>query len=214
MPTRVGGSRPGTADEVEGSPPGGVWVNQRLLVVSCTWGDPSTRLEDASGESSKICGKVNTLHFGTREEFATGVDGIFLPGLSMAQEFDRDDSWVDRAGVRYTLREEWAYATGLAKPKRSCTAGDRDMGHDGWSVARFRHEANEFIRARREAREEAAAAQGEGDHAGNGTGTGTGNGRARGLDAAFAFLSDADVIAVRLYTGPCYQPINTFLRQV
>ena len=91
-----------------------------------------------------------------------------------------------------TLRSEWDYVCGTSEEKRGCTAGVRDAGDSsGLTKEDFRQRANEHIQARR-----------------------TEDERCRRLPEAHAFLSLEEVLAVRLYSGPCYQPINEFLRSV
>ena len=90
------------------------------------------------------------LSYGRREEFARGLDGLLLPGLTMAQEFDRADEWFDWKGNAHTLRGAWAYVTGPAVAKPDCTAGFRDEHHDGWTVEDFLEVVNAHIKARRE----------------------------------------------------------------
>ena len=88
------------------------------------------------------------------------------------------------------MQDEWAYVTGLAKRTPGRSAGTRDENNDGKSVEDFVNDANAFIKGRR--------ALGLGNQ----------------LREEHALLTEDEVIAVRLYTGPGYQCINTFLRQL
>ena len=88
------------------------------------------------------------------------------------------------------MLDEWAYVTGLAKRTPGRSAGTRDENNDGKSVEDFVNDANAFINGRR--------ALGLGNQ----------------LREEHALLTEDEVIAVRLYTGPGYQCINTFLRQL
>ena len=180
--------------------PGGVWIEQPLYVVSATWSDPSLSASGMEGaDMSQLISSINVLHYGRRGDFARGLDTLFLPGLTMEMEFDRDLSWKDHKGERYTLREEWAYVTGRAQSTPNCTPGHRDQRNDGKTVEDFRKAANDFIARRRAARSQSKESVG---------------GRSRWLEDEFAYLSVDDVLAIRLYTGPAYQPINAFLREV
>ena len=180
---------------VEVKPPGwmapnGVAVNQRLLVVRATYRLPRSSAADDS--ASKLCGSVVTLQYGSRATYIAGLSDIIdRPVLSMAHEFNRDFRWIDWKGVAYSLRSEWQYVTGPAVTKDDCTPGRRDSAHDGKSPDGFLCEMNAFIRERREQSE-----------------------LIRGrLPEEFAFLTRDEVLAVRLYSGPAYQPLNDFLRQ-
>lgn len=170
--------------------PGGVRPRQRLLVVSATYQKPR---EGAAGglHGGKLCESVVTLQYGSRDQFVRGLDDILArPSLSMAQEFARDHSWLDWRGAAYSLRGEWAYVNGPAACTPGCTPGTRDANNDGKMPRQFQDEANALIRSRRA--EGCGVAMGERD----------------------AFLTLDEVLAVRLYSGPSYQPINAFLRAV
>ena len=75
-------------------------------------------------------------------------------------------------------------------PKTNCTPGDRDMGNAGLTPEQFRIRINHTILKRRLL-----------GHGGS-------------LPRAHAYLTQEEVLAVRLYSGPAYQPINEFLRQI
>jgi hypothetical protein len=77
--------------------------------------------------------------------------------------------------------------------------GKRDKGHGGWTVDKFCTAIDSFVAASAQKKWPTAAA----------------------LKAAFGtvkwdapMLTREEVLAIRLYTGPCYQPINNFLREV
>lgn len=110
--------------------------------------------------------------------------------LSMGHEFNRDICWRDHKGVEYSLRKEWAYVNGPAVTLSSCTPGTRDDGNAGKTPQIFCQEINDWITLKRE-----------------------GFGLAK-LPETFAFLSLEEVLSIRLYSGPAYQPINDFLRQI
>ena len=140
---------------------------------------------------AKICDSAVSLKYGDREAYVNGIDKLIAsPLLTLEREFSRDISWTDWKGVRYSVREEWAYVTGTARVQPGCTPGTRDSNNDGRSPEDFLRMGNELIRSRRE------------------TGTGT------MLPDTHAFLTLNEVLAIRLYSGSAYQPINNFLRQV
>ena len=184
---------------VEVKPPGwttpnGIVVNQKLLVVRATYRQPSASLAD--GGAGKMCGSVVTLQYGSRAAYVAGLsDVINRPVLSMEREFARDFSWTDWKGVKYSLHAEWRYVNGAAETSENCTPGRRDVDHHGKLPGQFLDAANAFIRGRRESGPEAEVI------------------RSR-LPEEFAFLTLDEVLAVRLYSGPAYQPLNDFLRQI
>ena len=79
---------------------------------------------------------------------------------------------------------------GAARKIAGCTPGVRDSKHAGKRPADFLREANGRIAARRAA------------------------GHGVALPEAHALLTLDEVLAVRLYSGAAYQPINRFLRQL
>jgi hypothetical protein len=108
----------------------------------------------------------------------------------MEQEFARDTEWSDFHGERHHLKCEWQYVMGPASEKRGCTAGTRDEGNEGNTVDDFKRIINSFIAER----------------------------RVKGYDGklpeANAFLTQDEVVAVRLYSGPAFEKINEFLRAI
>jgi len=120
-----------------------------------------------------------------------GLDDLIAkPMLSMADECGRDQRWTDWKGVGYTLRDEWEYVSGGAICKEGCTPGTRDANNDGKMPQEFLRDVNGFIEQRREA------------------------GHGVLISSAHAYLTLEEVLAVRLYSGPAFQPLNTFLRQI
>ena len=173
--------------------PGGVYPQQRLLIVTATYLTPRGNEFRAvhTGGGGKMCTAMNTLEYGNRNAFVQGIDALIAkPLLTIAQEFDRDLSWSDWRGVSYTLRDEWAYVNGPAQAKQGCTPGTRDANNDGFTPEKFLALANDKIKQCRA----------------DGVGT--------QMPESHAFLTKEEVLAVRLYSGPAYQPINNFLRQV
>ena len=77
----------------------------------------------------------------------------------------------------------------------------RDEGNHGKTLHTFRKEVNAYILKERRTQEGTAD-------------TAAGHKSMDGVADSHAFLSLDEVAAVRLYTGPSYQPINGFLRQL
>ena len=170
-----------------------LFPNQRLLVCTATYQEPAAAKADA-GSGGKMCVSNISLKYGSRAAYIKGLDDLIAkPVLTMAMEFAREQTWTDWQGVSYTLREEWAYVTGAAKCTSDCTPGTRDEHNNGKTPEDFLASANGFILSRRKAakREERAV-----------------------LPEEAAFLTLDEVLAVRLYSGPAFQPINVFLRQI
>ena len=94
--------------------PGGVYPQQRLLVVSATYRPPRIGISVAMDDRGKLCGSTTTLHYSDRTAFVKGLDDLLAqPLLSMRQEFERELEWVDWKGTSYTAREEVGWlATG------------------------------------------------------------------------------------------------------
>ena len=168
--------------------PGGVRPNQRLLVVTATFRKATpTQAKIAS----KMTGSTVTLSYGDRESFVRGLNDISTKTtLTMELEFERDMQWIDWKGTTYSLKEEWKYVSGPAAPKADCTPGFRDQSNEGKTPEDFKEEVNSFIARRR------ALSWGT------------------RLPQQHAFLNIDEVKAVRLYSGPAFQPINEFLREV
>ena len=173
--------------------PNGIWVRQKLLTCRATYWPPR---HVESGDTHAVMGAKFTslpqvLSYSDRSSYAAGTERTNNPVLSMADEFDRDLEWADWKGRTYNLRTEYAYCTGVATCMEGCTPGTRDMGpNDGMDVAAFKKRVNDHIQKRRE-----AGYHGE-------------------LPDKFAYLSDDEVIAVRLYSGASYQVLNGFLRSI
>lgn len=138
-----------------------------------------------------MSGPPMALQYASRTTYARGMQDILLnPVLTMAQEFARDYTWTDRRGVSYNLQNEWKYVDGPARRLEKCTPGTRDENNDNKTPEDFLKEENELIEERRK------------------------NGCDGGLPESYATLTRDEVLAVRLYTGPVYEPLNTFLRQI
>jgi hypothetical protein len=112
------------------------------------------------------------------------------PVFKLEQEFSRDMEWMDWKHVRYTLKQEWAYVSRPARRKEGCTPGIRDSNNDGKTPEEFLSEVNSHIQECR--------AKGWGLE----------------LPVEHALLLLDEMKSIRLYSGPAYQPLNAFLRQI
>jgi len=115
---------------------------------------------------------------------------IAKPSLAMENECAREQAWTDWRGRTYSLATEWKYVTGPAVVKEDCTPGVRDANNAGKTPQQFLADVNEFVEGRRAA------------------------GHGSLISSAHALLTMEEMLAVRLYSGPAFQPINTFLRQI
>ena len=157
--------------------------------MSATFREP--REGQNTNQNNKLCGSSATLRYGDRQQYIVGLGDIISASvLKIEQEFARDMSWTDWKGARYTLRDEFAYVTGAAKRLAGRTPGTRDTNNDGRTVDQFQELANAHIRSRRAA------------------------GHGLVLPEQYALLRRAEVLAIRLYSGAAFQPINSFLRQI
>ena len=172
--------------------PNGIFVKQKLIIVTATFLSPFPKDLAHSEQCSKLCANVNTLAYGDRNVFIDGLNALIPPqaALSMSFEFDRDTSWTDWKGKRYSLREEWKYVNGTAQTLEGCTPGTRDVHNAGRTLHDFFDLAHDHVAYRRS------------------------QGCGLNLCEQAAYLTLEEVVAIRLYSGPCYWPINTFLRQV
>lgn len=119
------------------------------------------------------------------------------PVLTMEEEWLRNDQWTDWQGKSYSGAEEWQYVT---RPMPSAAVrsvggsgvGGRDVKgsetRDGWTPQMFREKVNAHIRQRWEE---------------------------MGKESPdLMLLTTLEVLAIRLYTGPAYQMINAYLREL
>ena len=172
--------------------PGGCRPNQRLLVVTCTFRLPVQHTSEDG--SSKMCDKPTTLAYGTREMYIKGLSDVLdRPLLSLEDEWSRSTTWLDRTGRSYSLRGEWEYVSARVSERAIVGGGMgvRDKGNEGRAPEDFLRLVNEHIGKQRAAYAEC-----------------------RLLPDDAAQLTLDEVLAVRLYTGPGYQPVNDFLRQL
>jgi hypothetical protein len=182
----------------------GKHIAQRLITVSVTFLMPAE--QGGAADSNKFAANHQFLQY-SQGQVDLKLDHVTLTPderpLTMAQEWARDDVWVDWQKVRHNGREEYLYVDGPAREgavtgaaagaeaaaKAAKAAAKRDWGHGGWTQADFLEAANAAVR-------QGAASQSPPVPV-----------------APDDLLTGDEAFALRLYTGPCYQPINEFLRQ-
>ena len=137
--------------------------------------------------TSKYGDNVVTLAFLDRLAYKRGTEELTNElGHTLQTEWERSNTaWRDWAGAEYTGAIELHYVRGPAFSVHG-TPGTRDTNNVGVVLDEFLQRGNEQIQVR-------AAAVGL---------------------AHPQLLTRDEVIAVRLYTGPSYQPINGWLREV
>ena len=175
--------------------PGGIFPEQRLLIVTATYRAPRAGLSVVSGVGGKMCEPATSLQYGLRSAYIAGLDDILArPTLTLELELSRKITWTDWKGVKYNMKSEFDYVRAPASAT-SATPGTRDANNEGKTPDQFLEEANELIRKRRQALSQ------------------TDKGRLL-PEQKYAYLTMEEVLAVRMYSGPAYQPINTFLRSI
>ena len=125
----------------------------------------------------------------------------------MEQEFNRPQkSFTDWRGEVHDPAALWKYVTGVARRKEDAHQGVRDENNDGMTPSDFKARANLHIKQMRAQ----IIHRRQGDER-----------KAMGFDPELLLLSEGDallsleeVLAVRLYSGPAFQPINAFLREI
>lgn len=175
--------------------PSGELCHQRLLVVTATY-----RLPSEAVATCKWAASTRSLMYADSKSYAAGLEDLRSP-LSLELEFQRNLTWTDLRGRAYTTASEWRYVTGAARSQAGCTPGVRDPGENhGLGVDAFIERANAYIRMRRRQMTSVAAGGPEGG--------------VQLLEERYALLTREEVLAVRLYSGASYEPINAFLRQL
>jgi hypothetical protein len=150
----------------------------------------ATHSGDSALGGSRFAAAAPALRYGGTSDFVTSLEPIYsVRALEMEAEWMRDDRWVDYTGVAFSAAQQWEYvrspvAAGSARAQAS-GFGDRDGGHEGWTAETFLTKTNDFVR----------------------------DGCTRNEVEAQLLLMN-EVLAIRLFTGPGYQPINEFLREM
>lgn len=110
----------------------------------------------------------------------------------MRQEWRREKVWTDRHSTVFQSWEEYTYVAegaawhGLPVNQRKDSVDERDKLNQGKRIADFLADTNSWIAKR---------------------------GPTLGLKVESLLLNLDEAISVRLYTGPCYAPLNEFLRE-
>jgi hypothetical protein len=178
-------------------------VNRRLLTatVRCMlpMNDPSgsitktqkailvAKADSAASGACKFASTVE-LSYLDRRAYIRGCEDVTQKlAHTMAEEWIRNaEQWSDCKGVTHCGKSAWAYVNGAASiHHQGHIYRDRDMNHEGHTPEDFLLLANNHIKE-----------------------------RASMLQRDLHPLSLSEVLAVRLYTGPGYQPLNSWLRRV
>jgi hypothetical protein len=202
-------------------------VQQQLITVQPTY--LVTKRSGSGGCVNQTCRLMSNptmLKYGGRTQFGRGLAEIVSkPVLTMEQEFMRDDRWTSWNGAEHSGAAEWLYvAPGSAAIEgvSTCVGGkkdhtpERDQGNGGKTAEDFLVEANGLIKSglagmRQEVHHAAA-------HAGSQTvqqrRKSTRVQKTEVVEDTNLMLVLEEVVALRLYSGPAFTPINQFLREV
>ena len=188
---------------------------RRCLTLSITYICPPSAVADNVGldkaaanaagavdVASKFGADVVTLTYLDRRAYTRGTEEL-TDGLnhSMQQEWQRPSTrWTSHSREEHTGSLELEYVLGAAGSSglaRLGLTGERDQNNQGTTLDAFRERANNHIRERFALLDEDA----------------------RTRNAAIGvfeprLLSTEEIVAVRLYTGPAFQPINGWLREI
>jgi hypothetical protein len=171
----------------------GKWVNQRLITVRPTFMLP-IELRDGLGLAddsvlSKFAVDHTLLQYGNARSAIANIDDITRElTLTMEEEWLRNDTWQSRGSVLSAL-DEWEYVRGAAEETFSGDGvGTRDEGHDGWSLDFFLETINDHVKAQATKLQIPAG--------------------------KYELLTLDEVTAIRLYTGPGFVKINSFMREI
>eukprot|EP00301_Raphidiophrys_heterophryoidea_P026595 c9222_g1_i1.p1 GENE.c9222_g1_i1~~c9222_g1_i1.p1 ORF type:complete len:750 (+),score=177.77 c9222_g1_i1:1001-3250(+) len=164
----------------------GQMIKQEVIVVKPTF-LLSPSQTDAQTTMSKFANSTAVLGYGSRDEYIRGIEEILEnPPLTMEEEFLRDDKWKAYLPLAHTFKD----CSGAAEwayvtgPAKAEHTGNGNRDPD-----RDGWTVDQFV---------AYAAD-----------TMT----KQGMGPEFILTRD-EVIAVRLYSGPAFLPINQFLREV
>ena len=155
----------------------------------------------------RMLANAPTLAYADRTTYARGLREIEAPTpLTLAQEWQRDERWTSWDGQDFSAAAEYAYVCGTAGhvPESTSTAsvphhggagflhtfaGVRDERNGGKTLHDFVECVNVTVQARAER-------------------------LGLALEPELHLLTDEETVALRLYTGPGYQVLNTFLREM
>jgi hypothetical protein len=149
-----------------------------------------------------MLGDVTTLSFESRKAYTRGLGDLTDElVITMRQEWMRDDKWRARDGKSISGAEEFLYVEGEASEKQTF-AGVRDQNNVGKRPHEFQKKINEKLveRAKMHNVEMWLGEFPEDAHT-------------CPLGSSWLLTLD-EVLAVRLYTGPAFQPLNQWLRNV
>jgi hypothetical protein len=190
-----------TAEQLRNAPPEALlrWptteVKQQLITVEPTYLLTQTdAAANDSGCTGKMVSRPAALSYGGRTDFGRGHGDItHAPVLTMEQEFLRNGTWRDWKENQHSAADEWAYATGAAReggPDGS--DAKRDIDNGGKTAGDFMAAANLHIQRKLQKQQ----------------------GETFGKSPQALLLVLEEAVAIRLYSGPAYYPINAFLREL
>jgi hypothetical protein len=186
----------------------GKFINQKLITVRPCFMKARVKSNAQEDEARKLATNQSFLHYGTLHDGVRGLEDIADDCvMSMEEEFMRDDKWYSWKGKTHSAQEEWRYVQGLAGQGLEDVDVQlgRDKGRLGWSLKRFKEQLEDYILTKIGLREHSSAAVAvDSDQ----------TRRHKEELSESLMLSMDEVIAIRLYTGPAFQPINNFLREI
>ena len=168
-------------------------------------GAPALQRAETSG-NNKMTAAAQTLNYADRRTYARGLRELEGPlSLTMEQEWLRDERWKAHDGSHFSAALEYAYARGTAgQVPRSRSVGEPPISTEGFldTFAGRRDELNagvtlqDFVERANAYVHERAAIEG------------------LPVEPSLHLLDREEVLSLRLYTGPGYQVINNFLREM
>jgi hypothetical protein len=167
----------------------GMRITRKCIYVRPTY-LPTTQGNTSGLAPARLCGDRVFLEYGDSHDVQHGMDDVINdPVLTMEQEFMRDDTWTDWKEDVYCAADEYRYVAHEESEDGRRGNPKRDRGQGGKLVGYFLSETNEVIR----------------NLCLHGT----------GKPPHFSeLLTTNEMIGLRLYTGPAYQPVNEFCRDV
>jgi hypothetical protein len=215
-------------------------IHQKLITVMPTFMLPAhiSQRDTFETEPHRFASHRTFLTFGNLRDVVTSVEDIVAhPVLTMKQEWlDFDRHWT-KEGAEYSARIEWQYVDGRAKEgartkqyvngaakegkvaKENGTAKEgahahakfhrRDAKHGGMTVEDFMREANEYIKRERATLNDRQRAKTTEMY----RPAHSPDEQEQDVDEKWLLTRD-ETLALRLYSGPAFQPINFFLREV
>ena len=171
--------------------PGGIFPEQRLLIVTATYRAPRAGLSVVSGVGGKMCEPATSLQYGLRSAYIAGLDDILArPALTLEHELSRKITWTDWKGVKYNMKSRSSITCAHPPAPRV-----RPLAH-AMLTTKVRRRISSWRRLT------------------NSSESGVKHYPRQTKGDCCPSRNMEEVLAVRMYSGPAYQPINTFLRSI